>query len=127
MKKNILLFLLVLSLCVALSSCAWMELGRIAEIDDAPPNRPPSEPELVASFEGYGYSQTVMFTCEKNWVLHWLAVDDTYPLIYIRTSDNEPFDDYGRSFYGTANIYDIGTYYLRLRINGQWFISIYYQ
>lgn len=127
MKRITLSFALVLSLSFLLASCAWMDLGRISEIDDTPPNRPPVEPELVASFEGYGYSQTVMFTCNKNWVLYWLAVDDTYPLIYIRTPDNEPFDDYGRAFTGSANIYDTGTYYLKLLITGHWYVTVYYQ
>ena len=128
MKRITLSFALVLSLCFLLASCAWMDLGRISEIDDTPPNRPQPDPNLLVRYEGYGDTNTPLFTCEKNWALHWLTIDDTDPLIFImRPGQDYSVESFSGSFTGSANIYDTGTYYLKLRIDGHWIISIYYQ
>jgi len=127
MKKIVLRFLLGLSLCFTLASCAWMGWGEITEIDNTPPNRPPAAPEYVAEFVGEGFLNTPLFTVERNWFMVWAATEDDFPLFSIRTSTDESYDVCGGTAVGASYFYGIGTYYIHATVIGPWAVIIDYQ
>jgi hypothetical protein len=128
MKRITLSFALVLSLCFLLASCAWMDLGRISEIDDTP-STPQTEPgsNLVAKFEGTGMMDTAQFTVTRNWKIEWASSGFMVPYFYVYNSDGDNVAIYGGTYIGATYFYGIGTFYISVIAVGPWKIEITYQ
>jgi hypothetical protein len=104
-----------------------MGWGEIKEVENTPPNRPATEPEYVVEFVGEGFMNTPLFTVERNWVIAWLATEDSSPYLYIYDSTGELYDICGGTPLGESYYYGTGTYYISTLILGPWAIIVDYQ
>jgi hypothetical protein len=106
-----------------------MGWGEITEVENTPPNRPPTEPEheIVVTFKGEGIMNTPLFTVEKNWRLLWVSLEDDNPIISIYSPEEEFYSYCSGSTMGISYFYGTGTYYIHTSITGPWAIIVDYQ
>ncbi len=130
MKRKTALLILFVLLSSLLSSCAWMGLGRVSEIEATPPNRPdPAQPvsEHVAEFSGVGTMNTPLFTVERNWLIVWASPQDDTPFLTIYDSEENYYVGCSGTPLGVSYFYGVGTYYIHVSITGAWAIIVDYQ